>query len=628
MTVSNMARWIGTAALVAAVSTDANAVVRVTIQPVTRQTAGPSDTAATLPTAQTQFVPGETFVVELWAQTTQTSGLSSVTVDLSFLNTVVTAQSITHAALFNASGLSTGTINNPGGLIDDLGGSHAAASPPCSDQVGLTNWARVAIVDMQALANGASVIQSADTASLILGTAICNEFGNVVPADIDFGQVAVTVEECFDAGDCDDAQFCNGPEQCVGNVCQAGTAPSCVDADVCTDDLCDPAANLGAGACNNPNNTATCDDGQFCTENDTCSGGACSGTAFLPPSCVDADICTDDLCDPAANLGAGACVNTANDANCVDSQFCNGSETCDPTNGAADANGCVAGPPVCTASCEHCDELGDTCELCILDLDVNGVMGTGDFALFAACFDGCYLETDPCAASNFDGDSGVCVGTGDYSGFVGCFGEACGDCANCAGPPPTTIASLSYATESVAAISLVTVRRPTPDDFQPALPPSETSFKVGQRFFVEVWATRPATAGWSAEGLASVFVDLSFDAKALAVERVISGHPMSTFADGVIHPELGRVSRLGGCSKLDSPDLGANGNWVRVATLAVRTVATGSVNLTAGPSDPLHGVSIVNELGNLDPFLVDFGAASVNIVMKPMVRDVPHHAKN
>ncbi|MFQ5494952.1 MAG: hypothetical protein ACE5EX_06185, partial [Phycisphaerae bacterium] len=227
-------------AFLAVLPAEALGVIRVTIRPVTLATAGPADAAATLPTSQTQFVPGESFVVELWAQTTETNGLSSVTVDLTFVNTVVTAQSLTHTALFNAAGLSTGTINNPGGLVDDLGGSHDAASPPCSDQVGLTNWARVAIVQMQALANGTSIIQSADTASALFGTAICNEFGNVVPADIDFGQVTVTVEECFDNTDCDDGQFCNGPEQCVANVCQAGTPPGCVDGNVCTDDLCDP----------------------------------------------------------------------------------------------------------------------------------------------------------------------------------------------------------------------------------------------------------------------------------------------------------------------------------------------------------------------------------------------------
>ncbi len=71
---------------------------------------------------------------------------------------------------------------------------------------------------------------------------------------------------------------------------------------------------------------------------------------------------------------------------------------------------------------------------------------------------------------------------------------------------------------------------------------------------------------------------------------------------------------------MGSPNLGTEGTWVRVATLAVRAVAAGPVTLSAGPSDPIHGVAIVNELGNLDPLRVDFGTAVVNVVRGPTVR--------
>ena len=190
------------------------------------------------------------------------------------------------------------------------------------------------------------------------------------------------------------------------------------------------------------------------------------------------------------------------------------------------------------------------------------------------------------------------------------------------------MASRSSTSGSAAVISLLTVRTPTTDDYLAALPRSQTSFRVDQTFFVEVWASRPAAAAWGGDGLAAVFVDLSFDAAALAVERVISSNSMPTFAGGVIHPRLGLVSQLGGCSRLDSPDLGADGTWARVATLAVRAGATGPVTLTAGPSDPIHGVAIVNELGNLDPFRVDFGATVVNIVMRPTIHKVPRRLRD
>jgi hypothetical protein len=49
------------------------------------------------------------------------------------------------------------------------------------------------------------------------------------------------------------------------------------------------------------NNANACDDGNVCTQNDTCSGGVCvSGTAVV---CDDGNVCTADVCDPV-----GGCV--------------------------------------------------------------------------------------------------------------------------------------------------------------------------------------------------------------------------------------------------------------------------------------------------------------------------------
>jgi len=324
--------------------------------------------------------------------------------------------------------------------------------------------------------------------------------------------------------------------------------------------------------------------------------------------------CTDDSCDEVNNV----VVNTPNNANCDNGLFCDGAETCDAVLD------CQPGAPVCTATCEHCDEAGATCALCVLDLDLNGVMGTGDFALFASCFGSCYLSTDPCAASNFDGDAGVCVGTGDFSGFAGCFGLDCASCGNCAGPPPV-VANRSFSTEPVAAVTLVAVRTPTAVDMAAAPPMSQRRFRVDQPFFVEVWATRsdPTTL----DGLAAVYVDLSFDNPALSADYVLPSAAMSTFAAGAIQSGVGLVSELGGCANLDSMGLGAGGDWVRVGTLAVRGAAPGAVTLMTAPSDLIHGVAIVNELGNVDVSRIDFGMLNVNIVSKPGVGDGSHRLR-
>ncbi|MFQ5494953.1 MAG: S8 family serine peptidase [Phycisphaerae bacterium] len=133
-------------------------------------------------------------------------------------------------------------------------------------------------------------------------------------------------------------------------------------------------------------------------------------------------------------LGTNPCPPQCSiNADCDDGLFCNGAETC--SNGS-----CLAGPAVCTAACEHCDEAAASCALCATDLDGDGTIGTGDISVLIACFGGCYLPADPCAASNLDRDAGGCVGTGDYSALVGCMNLTCATCSNCTAPPAMTTA--------------------------------------------------------------------------------------------------------------------------------------------------------------------------------------------
>ena len=141
-------------------------------------------------------------------------------------------------------------------------------------------------------------------------------FGELL--DVPIG-VGITIENCTDGIDndgdtfidcadsdcagvtCDDGLSCTVSDVCSGGTCVGTTNDSlCDDANVCTDDSCDPATG-----CVNTNNSAPCDDGDACTTADTCAAGACVGGA--PPDCDDANVCTDDSCDPATG-----CVNTNN----------------------------------------------------------------------------------------------------------------------------------------------------------------------------------------------------------------------------------------------------------------------------------------------------------------------------
>jgi predicted outer membrane repeat protein len=134
---------------------------------------------------------------------------------------------------------------------------------------------------------------------------------------------------------------------------------------------------------------------------------------------------------PVVDIGAyefpgspGCCT----DSDCDDGAFCTGEETCQDAT-------CIAGIAPCTSVCEQCDEGADVCLWCVLDLDRNGWIGSGDFGRFAGCYGQCYPPGDPCLETNFDVSPDGCVGSGDFGGFAGCYGSPCSGCNSCFGPP-------------------------------------------------------------------------------------------------------------------------------------------------------------------------------------------------
>jgi len=147
----------------------------------------------------------------------------------------------------------------------------------------------------------------------------------------DFACVATPVT---DGTACDDGDECLDPDTCTAGACGGGTAVVCVAPDACTTASCDSAtgcvetplpdccldatecADL-ADDCNTAdcvlnacevtpaNEAGACDDGEVCTDSDTCTLGVCGGT-------VDADCCSDafpcptgQTCNPTMNSCVG-----------------------------------------------------------------------------------------------------------------------------------------------------------------------------------------------------------------------------------------------------------------------------------------------------------------------------------
>ena len=98
-----------------------------------------------------------------------------------------------------------------------------------------------------------------------------------------YGDPSINLTSCGKAADCDDGNPCNGKEICHAGQCHAGTAVSCSSADPCTASTCD--VKTGACVSKAQVNGLACDDGRFCTVNETCQEGKCSGA----PRCALGD---------------------------------------------------------------------------------------------------------------------------------------------------------------------------------------------------------------------------------------------------------------------------------------------------------------------------------------------------
>jgi Cys-rich repeat protein len=98
---------------------------------------------------------------------------------------------------------------------------------------------------------------------------------------------------------------------------------------------------------------ADCDDSVYCNGIESCSAEGSVSICFAGTP-VD---CGDQFCDELSQT----CVDCLGDANCDDGVYCDGAEICD-------GNACVEGAPVDCGE-DICDEDSDSCVECLEDLD-------------------------------------------------------------------------------------------------------------------------------------------------------------------------------------------------------------------------------------------------------------------
>lgn len=200
-----------------------------------------------------------------------------------------------------------------------------------------------------------------------------------------------------DESPCTDGDLCTVDDLCAGGACTPGEAKNCLDDNPCTDDLCNPATG-----CYHENNEAICQDGSACTTQDQCLAGGCIGGP--PPDCDDVNLCTDDSCDPTAG-----CIHDANALHCGLCSMC-GNMQCGTVEAGLDPfSDCTGSHASCDGTCSG---LGDclfpgsevTCEFaeCVESLltlhQCDGLGGCGEQPVDCAPF-GCNGAGDACLAA-------------------------------------------------------------------------------------------------------------------------------------------------------------------------------------------------------------------------------------
>jgi hypothetical protein len=238
-----------------------------------------------------------------------------------------------------------------------------------------------------------------------LANGVCADDGAASPQDpcllCDADQDPVAWTPAEDGEACDDGDLCTLEGTCQGGACVADPDP-CDDGNPCTDGSCHPTDGCGYVAL-----TGTeCPPPDACTEWAMCQDGVCVAGDGI--DCDDGNICTGDSCLPD-----GGCAHTTLDGvPCDDGSVCTLDDVCvgDVCGGGAvapcdDGNECTADLCHPVSGCYH--ELGDN--PCCDDQGVN------------ICDDGDHCTTDSC-----DPDTGEC--------FYEFNALPCDDQDSCTGP--------------------------------------------------------------------------------------------------------------------------------------------------------------------------------------------------
>jgi len=198
---------------------------------------------------------------------------------------------------------------------------------------------------------------------------------------------------------CEDGQFCTVDDTCDGDGRCVGAGDPCEQPD--GDSNCAESCNEESNACDAPDPDASaCDDGVYCNGSDLCASGECSWHSGSPCSGPDDDTDCRESCDEATHD-----CNAPDEAGapCNDGRFCTSGETCNAA-GVCEGGSATCYPDGDGDCAEACDELADSCTA--FD-DEGAACNDGLFCTATDRCDGrgsCRGWGDPCSASDGDAD--------------------------------------------------------------------------------------------------------------------------------------------------------------------------------------------------------------------------------
>ncbi len=242
---------------------------------------------------------------------------------------------------------------------------------------------------------------------------------------------------------CDDGNACTEGDTCVQGMCQSGGPIGCGNGDMCTIVLeCDPV--LGCLIL-----PVDCDDGNPCTE-DSCD--PLTGCINDPIACDDGDACTNDSCDPLSGCVFDP-VDCDDGSVCTD-DVCQSGICMHPPAACDDGDACTT-DSCAEEMCQHepldCDDgdscTDDACQYGICAHTPNGNPGCDNCP--GGCDDGNQCTVDSCenGECTFTQHTGACNDGNPCTGNDTCSNGACTgtpldiDCGSagggCQGPPNT-----------------------------------------------------------------------------------------------------------------------------------------------------------------------------------------------